>query len=229
MTIKNKSKEVFVKKIRKKVSAFIVKHSMIEKDDRILIGFSGGKDSIVLLDILNNIKKKVNFNFEIFSLMIGNSHIELSKFNDVELKILEFVPVNIKREKNSYCHICSRIRRGTLYEYASLNGFNKIALGHHLDDVIETYFLNQFYQSKLETMKPIYKAQNSLMVIRPMHFLPETDIIKYFEFMNFKKLNTVCPFGVTKTKRSYIKNLLKELSDIEKYNIYHSLETCCFN
>jgi len=226
----NKQESIFINKIRKKVSKTMIKHSMIEPNDRVLIAFSGGKDSIIVSDILYSIKRKVSFNFELSAVMIGNSHLNVkfinNKMEKINLKIIDFKPQNIKKDKNnSYCHICSRIRRGSIYEYAKNNNYNKVVLGHHLDDVIETFFMNQFYQAKLETMKPIFTSDDkNNIVIRPLHSILEQDIIKYFNLMEFETLNTICPFGTTKSKRSETKKLLNSLSSIEKYNIYHSIE-----
>ncbi len=226
----NKKDIVFIKKIRKKVSKTMIQYSMLKKNDRILIAFSGGKDSIVVSDILYSIKGKVGFDFELSAVMIGNSHLNVKYINNkmerIKLKIIDFKPENIKKNKNnSYCQICSRIRRGSIYQYAVENNYNKIVLGHHLDDVIETFFMNQFYQAKLETMKPVFTSDDKRnTVIRPLHSILEKDIIKYFNLMEFETLNTVCPFGTVKSKRSETKKLLNSLSDIEKYNIYHSIE-----
>lgn len=221
---------IFIKKIRKKISKTMIKHSMIKENDKILIAFSGGKDSIVVSDILYHIKEKVRFDFELSAVMIGNANLNIkfvnNKMEKIKLKTIDFKPENIKKNKNnSYCQICSRIRRGSIYQYAVENNYNKIVLGHHLDDVIETFFMNQFYQAKLETMKPIFTSDDKKnIIIRPMHSILEKDIIKYFNLMEFETLNTVCPFGTTKSKRSEVKTLLANLSDIEKYNIYHSID-----
>ena len=222
---------VFLKKIRKKVSKTMILYSMIEEGDKILIAFSGGKDSIVVSDIIFNIKKKVNFKFDLSAVMIGNensANIKLIKkqMESINIKTIGFNTKNIPMSKNTnHCQICSRIRRGTIYDYAVKNNYNKIILGHHLDDVIETFFLNQFYQAKLETMKPIFTSDDKKnIIIRPLHSILEKDIQKYFDLLNFKTLLAYCPFGTTKSKRSETKKLLSNLSDMEKYNIYHSIE-----
>jgi len=142
----NKQNSTFITKIRKKVSKTMIKYSMIEPNDRILIAFSGGKDSIVVSDILYYIKQKVRFEFELSAIMIGNSHLNFkfinNKMENINLKIIGFKPQNIKKDKNnSYCHICSRIRRGSIYEYAKKNNYNKIVLGHHLDDAMESFII----------------------------------------------------------------------------------------
>jgi len=222
---------VFLKKIRKKAAKTMIEYSMLEENDKVLIAFSGGKDSIVVSDIIINLKKKVNFNFELMAFMIGNENSPNIKFvkqqlESVNIKTIAFTAENIEKRKNSnHCHICSRIRRGTIYNYAVENNCNKIILGHHLDDVIETFFMNQFYQARLETMKAIFKSDDGRnTVIRPLHGILEKDIIKYFNIMKFEKLKMYCPFGTTKSKRSETKDLLSKLSDIEKYNIYHSIK-----
>jgi tRNA 2-thiocytidine biosynthesis protein TtcA len=233
----DKQSSVFINKIRKKVSKTMIKYSMVKPNDRVLIAFSGGKDSIVVSDILYYLQQKVRFNFELSAIMIGNADLNIKFINNKMEKIkIEIINFNTKKiistslnkhkyKKNSYCQICSRIRRGSIYQYAIENNYNKIVLGHHLDDVIETFFMNQFYQAKLETMKPIFNSDDKKnIVIRPMHSILEQDIIKYFSIMEFETLKTTCPFGTTKSKRSETKKLLDSLSNIEKYNIYHSIE-----
>jgi tRNA 2-thiocytidine biosynthesis protein TtcA len=227
----NKQDITFINKIRKKVSKTMLNYSMLQENDRVLIAFSGGKDSIVVSDILNHIKKKVNFKFDLSAIMIGNEHAKNIKsikqqMENINIEVIPFSTQTIDKTKNKpFCQICSRIRRGTIYDYAIKNNFNKIVLGHHLDDVVETFFMNQFYQAKLETMKPIFTSDDgNNIIIRPLHPILEEDILKYFNLMEFNLLQAYCPFGVTRSKRSEIKNLLNSISDIEKYNIYHSIE-----
>ena len=217
-----------IKKIESKVSKTMLKYNMIEKDDRILIAYSGGKDSIVMTDILINLKRKVPFNFELKLITVSalpKKQIinNITQFG-IDYKIIEFDNSTLKGTK-SPCQICSRIRRGSLYEYAYKNRYNKIALGHHLDDVIQTSFMNQLFQAKLETMKAKFISDDKRnIIIRPLHSILEDDIIKYFNEKEFKLLNRNCTFRVTKTKREEIKVLLDRFNKMEKSNIYYSLK-----
>jgi len=218
-----------IKKIRSKVAKTMITYNMLEKNDRILIAYSGGKDSIIMTDILINLQKKVPFHFDLKLVIISalkREKIEesIKQFN-LEYEIIKFNNSTLERAK-SPCQICSRIRRGALYDYAIKNNYNKIALGHHLDDVIETFFMNQLFQAKLETMKATFLSDDKRnRIIRPLHSILEDDLINYFSEKEFKLLNRNCPFRVKGTKREEIKTLLSNFNKMEKSNIYYSLKS----
>ena len=180
-------------KLRELVGNSVTKHNMIENNDRILVAFSGGKDSFTMLDILAKLKNKAPVKFELFPVMTDPGYkSDLSKIKKYlaakghtlkvrKTKILDVVKKQMGTQKNTgnYCFMCSRLRRGILYRIAKETKCNKIALGHNLDDAIETFLMNIFYVSKLEKMEPNYVSEKSIAVIRPLIDVPESLIVEY--------------------------------------------------
>ena len=186
------------KKIINATSKAIKDFSMIEDDDFIMICISGGKDSYTMLDMMIHLQKYGNtkFNFIVVNMdqkQPGFPKEILPKYlNNLDLnyKIIEKDTYSIVKEKipagKTMCSLCSRLRRGTLYDLARDLNCNKIALGHHMDDIIETYFLNLFFSGKMEAMPPKYLIdKGDLMVIRPLSYCKESDIETYSKLMKF--------------------------------------------
>ena len=163
---------------------------LIKEGDKILLGLSGGKDSILLATLLARLKKYAPFDFDFKALTVdygrGGEYEYIFEYCEklgipYELyrtdiyKILE----ENRREGTVYCSFCSRMRRGALYSKALEGGFNKIALAHHLDDAAESFMMNLTYNGALRSMPPIYKAENGLYVIRPLIFVRERQIIDF--------------------------------------------------
>jgi len=160
---------------------------LIKEGDKVLVGFSGGKDSLTLIHALKRMQKKAPFNFEFKAVTITYGMGEQVDFlaehckkYDIEHEIINTEIFDISKDKirknSSFCSFISRMRRGYLYTYALDNGYNKLALGHHLDDAMESFFMNMFYNGALRSMPPIYKANNGLMVIRPLIFCRERQL-----------------------------------------------------
>jgi tRNA 2-thiocytidine biosynthesis protein TtcA len=163
---------------------------LVEEGDKILVGVSGGKDSFVLLHILNRMRLIAPFRFEIVAVTVdGGTGIDYTPIarhcEEFEIPyILYKTPIlEIIREKgregSSVCSFCARLRRGALYTKALELGCNKIALGHHFDDAVETFFMGLFYNGIMRTLPPKYRAYNGLEVIRPLIKVRE----KWIEFM----------------------------------------------
>ncbi|TDT70532.1 tRNA(Ile)-lysidine synthase TilS/MesJ [Hypnocyclicus thermotrophus] len=201
------------------------KYNMIEDGDRIAIGVSGGKDSLTLINILYRVKQISNINFDIIPIHIHpntdtSNTLHIKKYIEslrLKLKIIEtdlekflFEEGNIKNP----CFLCGRIRRGILYTYLKENNINKLALGHHKDDIIETYLMNIFYQGNTHSMRPSYFAKEyEIQVIRPLAFVEESTTIKYSKKINLPILKSSCPYETSdNSRRLKIKNLIKELS-----------------
>lgn len=205
--------------MRKAIEQF----NMIEAGDRIAVGVSGGKDSLLLLTALNQLKHFYTIPFELIAIHINmgfsNANIiEYNAFTDyiknlgVELIIedtkLGEILFDIRKEKNP-CSLCSNIRRGALNTIAIKHNCNKIALGHHQDDVIETFLLSLMYESRLSTFKPVsYLDRTKITLIRPFVLLSERDIIGYSK--NLPVFHNPCPANKN-TKREYMKDLIKKL------------------
>ncbi len=201
------------------------KYNMIEPGDRIAVGVSGGKDSLTTINALVRIKKIVNFDFDIIPIHIHPST-DSSKYNKteeyckkmgLELQVFETDLANLlfeeKKAKNP-CFLCGRIRRGMLYGIMKEQNINKLALGHHKDDIIETFLMNVFYQGNIGVMKPAYSSEEyGVKVIRPLAFVEEKDIIRYVRRLNLPILKSECPYETNEnSRRLRVKNLINDLS-----------------
>lgn len=202
----------------------ILKYDLIKPNEKIAIGMSGGKDSTTLLYLLDTIKKqrRLGFDFEICPIALDmGMEMELSPLQafcqqlDYELTI---VPTNIakvvfdiRQEKNP-CSLCAKLRRGTLYNTAHALGCQKVALGHHLDDAIETYFMNFLFHGKLASFEPItYLSRSEVSIIRPLLYIEEKEIKSLVRRENLPVIFNPCPVD-KKTKREEIKRLITNLS-----------------
>ena len=174
-------------KISKLVGKTNAHYGLIKEGDRVLVGFSGGKDSLTLLHSLNRLKRVAPYNFEFKAVTVTYGMGEQVEFlakhceehgiehEIIDTKIYELAGEKI-RKNSSFCSFFSRMRRGYLYSTALEQGYNKLALGHHLDDAMESFFMNFFYNGSMRSMPPIYKAENGLMVIRPLIFCRERQL-----------------------------------------------------
>lgn len=155
------------------------RYGLIGEGDRVLLGLSGGKDSMMLASALARLKAHAPFNFDFLALTIhyglGEDFGYLEAFCRDNAIPHEIYHSNIartidekRRENSSFCSFCSRLRRGALYSYARTHGYNKLAIGHHLDDAMESFFMNLSYNGALRSLAPIYRADNGIYVIRPL-------------------------------------------------------------
>lgn len=211
---------------------------MIENQDRILIGYSGGKDSYTLIRSLSELQQKAPTNFQFEALLIdpmyeeinhdqlGSSINNYTKLNVLQINF-ERIITNNNHPKGNFCSFCARIRRGHLYSYAKKHGFNKVALGHHLEDTLETFLLNIFFSGQLKAMPPIYQTDdNQLKVIRPLVEVPESLIKEFILKDNFPILENKCPFNKSAdAKRDEMKTLLNQLSEKYPYLKSHFLNS----
>ena len=186
------------KRLRRNVGNAISDYNMIEAGDRVMVCLSGGKDSYAMLDILMNLQASAPINFELVAVNLdqkqpGFPTEVLPNYLQglgVEYHILEKDTYSIVTSKvpedKTYCGLCSRLRRGTLYGFAQKIGATKVALGHHRDDIVETLFLNMFYQGKLKAMPPKLLADDKQnMVIRPLAYCRESDLQALAELKEF--------------------------------------------
>ena len=167
------------KKLHKIVGKTNVEYNLIREGDRVLLGLSGGKDSITLAHVLKHRQKVMPFKFEFLAVTIDygmGENLETLKAHCrdhdiphevIKTDIYETAKEKI-RENSSYCSFFSRMRRGALYRVAQEKGFETVALGHHLDDAVESFFMNFLYNGSLRSMPPVYRAGNGLRVIRPL-------------------------------------------------------------
>jgi len=227
------------KRLRRNTGKAIVDYNMIEDSDRIMVCLSGGKDSYTMLDILLNLQRTAPVNFEITAVNLDQKqpgfpeHI-LSEYLEsigVPFHIIEEDTYSVVKrvipEGKTTCGLCSRLRRGNLYSYAEEQGFTKIALGHHRDDIIETVFLNMFHGGTLKAMPPKLKSDNGKhIVIRPMAYCSEKDILTYSELKGFPIIPCNLCGSQDHLQRVAIKAMLNEWSKVPGRieNIFRSLQ-----
>ena len=221
-------------------------YDLVKSGDKIAVCMSGGKDSFVLAKLFQEMKRHGKIDFDVKFLVMNPG------FNEINLLTLKKnaeilgIPIIIKDSdifrvayeygKGQPCYLCAKMRRGFLYDFAKEQGCNKIALGHHFDDIIETTLLNVLYSGTFKTMPPKLKSTNhpGMELIRPMAYVHEKDIINYMNFCGIQAMNCGCAIasGELPSKRRMIKNLIKELKkdykDIDK-NIFSSAENVNLN
>ena len=186
------------KRLRRQVGQAIADFGMIEEGDKVMVCLSGGKDSYTLLDILLQLQKKAPVTFELVAVNLDQKqpdfpeHVlpEYLESVGVPYKVLEqdtySVVTRVVPEGKTMCSLCSRLRRGALYSYAEEQGFTKIALGHHRDDMVATFFLNLFFHAKLSGMPPKLRSDDGKhVVIRPLAYVREADIAEYAQARRF--------------------------------------------
>jgi tRNA 2-thiocytidine biosynthesis protein TtcA len=211
-------------KIRKQITRALSDYHMIAPNDHVMVGVSGGKDSTVLTLLLKEIQKKaaIDFSFEAVMLDQKQPGFDATLFKEfmasqnIKLTVLEEDTYSIVKEKTAaggtYCSLCSRLRRGILYSFAHQNQFTKIALGHHRDDMIQTFMLNIFYSGKLGSMPPkLYSNDHRNIVIRPLAFVAENDILELATTWGFPIIPCNLCGSQEGLKRVKMKNLLDEL------------------
>ena len=197
-------------------------YNMIQDGDKIAVGLSGGKDSVILLNALYRLKQFLPINFDIMAITIdpGFDNFDTSYLKDLCYNLgIEYViydshikdiVFDIRNEKNP-CSLCANLRRGMLNSVAIEHGCNKIALGHHMDDVIETLFLSLFYEGHIHTFSPVtYLSRSNIYLIRPMIYVEEKQIKSVINKSDFKIMNKCCSQDGF-TKREYMKDLFKKL------------------
>ncbi|EHC9865016.1 MULTISPECIES: tRNA 2-thiocytidine(32) synthetase TtcA [Vibrio] len=186
------------KRLRRHVGNAITDYNMIEEGDVVMACISGGKDSFAMLDILLNLQKAAPIKFEVVAVNLDQKqpgfpeHILPEYFETLNIPyyIVDKDTYSVVKEKvpegKTTCGLCSRLRRGTLYSFAEKIGATKLALGHHMDDIVETMFLNMFHGSRLKAMPPKLRSDDGRnVVIRPLTYCREKDLIKYAEHKDF--------------------------------------------
>lgn len=175
------------KKLLRIVGQTNAKYKMFEENDRILLGLSGGKDSLNLAHILKHFQSVSPQNWDFKAVTLGYGMGENfdylkthCKEHDIDYEVIDSEIFELSKDKirrnSSFCSFFSRMRRGYLYSYALKNGYNKLAIAHHLDDAAESFFMNFTYNGALRTLAPRYRAQNGIVVIRPLIFAREKQL-----------------------------------------------------
>lgn len=211
-----------MKKILGPLRRGVEKYQMIKPGDRIAVGLSGGKDSTALLVALKRFQyfSPVPFELEAITLDMGFAGMDFTPV--VELCARLDIPYTIKktaigpivfeeRQEKNPCSLCARMKRGALHDLAIERGCRSIALGHHADDAIETFFLSLFYEGRINTFSPVtYLDRKDITLIRPLIFVKERDIIAYFKQNELPEIKSTCPADGF-TKREVIKTMIRTL------------------
>ncbi|MCH5167640.1 MAG: tRNA 2-thiocytidine biosynthesis protein TtcA [Erysipelotrichales bacterium] len=244
-----------IKKYRKEIWAKFVKtvkeYELIKENDNIMVCISGGKDSFLLAKCIQELKRHGKIHFDAHYVVMDPGYKEINRNMIVENAKLLNIPIEIFESdifsvvdsvaSKSPCYLCARMRRGYLYSKAQELGCNKIALGHHFDDVIETTLLSMFYGSEIKTMMPKLHSENfpGLELIRPMYLVKEEAVLAWKKSNDLTFINCACRFtekialdddGTSKRKemKELIKNLKKVNREIDN-NIFKALDNVNLN
>ena len=223
-------------------------YELIKEGDKIAVCISGGKDSMLMAKLFQTLKRFSRVNFDIEFIIMDPGYSELNRLLieenarnlNVPVKIFETSIFDIVyNQEKTPCYLCARMRRGHLYNYAKEIGCNKIALGHHYDDVIETILMGMMYGGQVQTMMPKLKSDNfeGMELIRPLYLIRENDIKNWRDYNGLHFIQCACHFtdtcsscredGTTSSKRMEIKNLIRDLKKTNPYiekNIFKSVE-----
>ena len=244
-----------IKKFRKDIWSKFIKavqeYELIKENDNIMVCISGGKDSFLLAKCIQELQRHGNVKFDAHYVVMDPGYkdfntetiINNGKILNIPIEIFEsdIFKVIDRIAPNNPCYLCARMRRGCLYTHAKELGCNKIALGHHFDDVIETTLLSMFYSAEVRTMMPKLHSDNfeGIELIRPLYLVHEDSIISWKKNNDLTFLNCACKFtedctlvDETISKRKEVKKLIKELRTINKnvdYNIFKALDNINLN
>jgi tRNA(Ile)-lysidine synthase TilS/MesJ len=228
----------------------IENYELINENDKVMVCISGGKDSFLLAKLIEEIIKHGKVKFEAKYVVMNPGYNELNQQKIIENSKILNVPIEIFESDifqsvenvdfKSPCYMCARMRRGYLYSKAKELGCNKIALGHHMDDVIETTLLSMFYSSEVKTMMPKLHSDNfpGIELIRPMYMIREKDVISWAKYNGLEFINCACKFtqdssiDESLSKRREMKKLIKEMSKTNKnveVNIFTALDNINLN
>lgn len=237
----------FKKNIWSRFARAINNYDLVQPGDKIAVCISGGKDSMVMAKCFQELKRHNKFEFEVEFLVMDPGYTKENRQMiednarklDIPIKIFESEIFDAVYDiENSPCYLCARMRRGYLYSYAKELGCNKIALGHHYDDVIETILMGMLYGAQVQTMMPKLHSTNfeGMELIRPLYLVREEDIIAWKDYNNLQFLQCACKFTQlseetsveeNSSKRKEIKYLIKKLKETNPFvesNIFKSVE-----
>ena len=210
------------KRLRRQVGQAIADFGMIEEGDKVMVCLSGGKDSYTMLDILLQLQKKAPVRFDLVAVNLDQKQPDFPEHVLPEYLARVGVPLHIIEqdtysvvsrvipEGKTMCSLCSHLRRGALYSYAEENGITKLALGHHRDDLVATFFLNMFFHAKLSGMPPKLLSDNGKhVVIRPLAYVREDDIAQYAEAKAFP----IIPCNLCGSQENLQRKQVKKMMD----------------
>lgn len=237
-TVERSLTKTYKKDLWSKFTKAIKDFELIEEGDKVAVAISGGKDSLVMAKLFQELKKHKKVNFEVvFITMDPGYHPNVKKLHDENCEFLK-IPVQTFESRifevvgeiagEMPCYMCAKMRRGFLYARAKELGCNKLALGHHYDDVIETTMLNILYAGGFKTMMPKLRASNfeGIELIRPLFYIREKDIQRWASFSGVWPLNCACMVAAKRTsnKRYEIKDMIEQMKKTNP-----DVEKCIFN
>ena len=226
-------------------------YELISQGDKIAVCISGGKDSMLLAKLMQELSRHGDYPFDMEFIVMDPGYAPKNRQKIIDNAEILGIPIKIFEtdifnsvfhiEKNP-CYLCARMRRGHLYKYAQSLGCNKIALGHHFDDVVETILMGMLYGAQIQTMMPRIKSKNfdGMELIRPMYYIREKDIISWRNYNKLEFLQCACRFteqnaqldNTGTSKRQEVKNLIKEMKKVNPQvdiNIFRSVERVNLN
>jgi tRNA 2-thiocytidine biosynthesis protein TtcA len=217
-----------IKRLRRQVGQAVTDYGMIADGDRIMVCLSGGKDSYAMLDLLLGLKQSAPIDFELAAVNLDQKqpgfpeHVlpQYLESLGIEWHVIEKDTYSIVQrvlpEGKTTCGLCSRLRRGTLYEFARRHGMNKIALGHHLNDIVETFFLNLFHGAALKAMPPKLRSDcGRHIVIRPLAYCREDDLARLAELREYPIIPCNLCGSQPNLQRQQIKQMLNDWERIQ--------------
>jgi len=246
--IEKSIRKKFHKQLFSKFAKAINEYKLVQENDKIAVCISGGKDSMLMAKLFQELKKHNKFPFELVFLVMDPGYHPINRATIENNAKLMNVPITVFEAdifdtvyeiEKSPCYLCARMRRGYLYSRAKELGCNKIALGHHYDDVIETILMGMLYGGQVQTMMPKLHSTNfeRMELIRPMYLIREDDIKHWRDYNNLHFLQCACRFtetcntcdeeGVSESKRQEIKQLIARLKQTNPFvegNIFKSVE-----
>ena len=243
-----------ITKFRKDIYSTFVRatsdYKLIEENDKIMVCISGGKDSFLLAKCMEELQKHGKVKFDLIYVLMDPGYsennlkiiLDNAKLLNIDFEVFKTDIFNVSNTLNEEnpCYMCARMRRGHLYNYAKNSGCNKIALGHHFDDVIETTLLSMFYGSEIKTMMPKLHSDNfeGLELIRPMFLIKESAILAWKDYNKLNFINCACKFtekinnNTSLSKRKEMKELISNLRKINPsvdINIFKALDNINMN
>ncbi len=251
--IEKSIRKKFHKELFSRFAKAVNEYELVKENDRIAVCISGGKDSMLMAKLFQELRRHNKFPFELVFLVMDPGYNETNrqviesnaKLLDIPITVFETQIFDAVYDvKKSPCYLCARMRRGYLYSKAKELGCNKIALGHHYDDVIETILMGMMYGAQIQTMMPKLHSTNfeGMELIRPMYLIREDDIKGWRDYNDLHFIQCACRFtdtcttcrtdGSTGSKRMEIKNLISQLKEVNPYiesNIFKSVENVNLN
>jgi len=247
------SKRLF-KRLKHKTGEAILRYNMVEDGDKVMVCLSGGKDSYLMLELLQVLQKKAPISFELVAVNLDqkqpgfpeNVLPEYLHSLGIEYHIIEQDTYSIVKDKipegKTTCGLCSRLRRGILYSFAEKIGASKIALGHHQDDIVETFFLNMFYNAQLKAMPPKLLSDNKKhVVIRPLALCKEKDIAAYAAIKAYPIIPCNLCGSQKNMQRQVVKNMIAQwelespgrsemiMSSLQNVKLSHLADNQCYD